>query len=74
MAIGSGAGEAVSGLVRHSAGLGRLEWWRHCDATEKLKGVEGGKETRRKAGARPAGSHAGRLTGAPAAANHKKIW
>ena len=40
----------VSGLVRQSAGLGRLEWWRHCGATEKLKGVEveGGKETRKR--------------------------
>ena len=62
----------VSGLVRHPAGLGRSERWRHCDATEKLKEVEGGKEPRKKIGARPAGSNAGRLTGA-AAANHKKM-
>ena len=52
----------VSGLVRHPAGLGRSERWRHCDATEKLKEI----------GARPAVSNAGRLTGA-AAANHKKM-
>ena len=61
-------------LVRHSAGLGDLEWWRHLppgDATGKPKGVEGGKK-KKKGPAWPAGAVQSATCGALCAANHKK--
>ena len=51
----------------------RSEEW-HITGRESATCARRRNKKKKKAGARPAGSHAGRLTGAPAAANHKKIW